>query len=753
MNIKNLTKSVSVLACGALVLASCQSKDVYDPSSKAAEQQAKYEQTFTEQFGNVASDQLWNTAESFTVTVSTANLGVVRIYTSYPTAAGATYLASETLQAGTTKTFNLAKPQDVETLYVAFFDEDGAVVVKPITDSGETVEFGDGTSNGAKAYGLKTRALTGSTFTYGSDAADDAYASSIPSDAKEVSQYHQTQSGNYYVSESTTKVNCWSGNCNIYFGSGNYTIKEWYTRDNTNVYLLPGANVTFTSELNENYNGNNWYIAEGATLSAEKISYNFQLYNRGTIKSKDLYLYAGAYIYNANTIEVTGEVAVKNNDAQIVNGGTLTATNLSVEGSGSVQNLETMNISEKTVVNSNGCGWQNDGTYYTGEFLYQAGSSSVINNCKLTCDDFKMILGDGNMADKCFKLSGEASIVCKNFAMGIGYLLMESNSQVAVSEKAIFGITKADYGVYGVGDDYAVFHAPTISKGSVTSYSAGNIGVQEQASRSQGYEVSYYGQLVVASDNHFAQGYSGQYPYYYVDEENVKMYVKGESTAKVISISESQCHPAYNPTDDPTPTPDPTDPTDPDPEPTPDPDDPDEAQIYTVAFEDLGSTDDFDFNDVVLYVEYAAGETTATVYLMAAGGTLAAEVYYGSDKLFSIGAKTDAQMYSQGNTKKFNGVLDWTMITVGSDFDMSKTATTSQFSITVNNSSSTYTINPNTAAGAQPQAIVIANEWAWPTERTNIGTAYPKFTSWVSDSSVDWASSPSGSVIKPTNWK
>ena len=49
---------------------------------------------------------------------------------------------------------------------------------------------------------------------------------------------------------------------------------------------------------------------------------------------------------------------------------------------------------------------------------------------------------------------------------------------------------------------------------------------------------------------------------------------------------------------------------------------------YFIAFEDLGGTFDFDFNDVVLEIDYVSGYEGAEVKCVAAGGTLPVEVYY-----------------------------------------------------------------------------------------------------------------------------
>ena len=61
----------------------------------------------------------------------------------------------------------------------------------------------------------------------------------------------------------------------------------------------------------------------------------------------------------------------------------------------------------------------------------------------------------------------------------------------------------------------------------------------------------------------------------------------------------------------------------------PDPDPvPEQTPQWIIACEDLGSTEDYDFNDIVFSVTHKAGETTATITPMAAGGVYKAEIYY-----------------------------------------------------------------------------------------------------------------------------
>lgn len=169
------------------------------------------------------------------------------------------------------------------------------------------------------------------------------------------------------------------------------------------------------------------------------------------------------------------------------------------------------------------------------------------------------------------------------------------------------------------------------------------------------------------------------------------------------------------------------------------------TETATFAFEDLGATNDFDFNDIVLYVnaKYSSKGNTLEIRLVAHGGTLPASVYYDKKKLFDIdGSMTNTTNYNKDDVKS-------TTITMPAGFDLSSSYYTSKFKIIVNDTHSTYTISTDNKSKA-PQALVISGEWQWPAEQVNIGDAYPTFNDWAKDSKAarDWYKNPTaGKVI------
>jgi len=99
-----------------------------------------------------------------------------------------------------------------------------------------------------------------------------------------------------------------------------------------------------------------------------------------------------------------------------------------------------------------------------------------------------------------------------------------------------------------------------------------------------------------------------------------------------------------------------------------------QSMTWTVACEDLGSTGDIDFNDIVFSVNYVSGSNEATVTPLAAGGIYKAELYYGNDKLGEIhellGATGTDGSYPMINTTSKTATAKTIKNGVGSNFSM-----------------------------------------------------------------------------------
>lgn len=194
-------------------------------------------------------------------------------------------------------------------------------------------------------------------------------------------------------------------------------------------------------------------------------------------------------------------------------------------------------------------------------------------------------------------------------------------------------------------------------------------------------------------------------------------------------------------------------------------------QSWIVAVEDLGNTDDFDFNDVVFRVSHVSGQETATVELLAAGGTLPANIYI-KDIAEAIGA-ADGYLHVNEffgendhsvmiNTTALDHAYGKVTIKVSPDFSMADTAEQMKqnmggFFVKVNPNDNTdwvdgvYEIHPkDDVEFPVPQMICVPDSWTddagntvrwcWPVERVSIENAYPRFRDWVkkAEGNEDW---------------
>lgn len=179
-------------------------------------------------------------------------------------------------------------------------------------------------------------------------------------------------------------------------------------------------------------------------------------------------------------------------------------------------------------------------------------------------------------------------------------------------------------------------------------------------------------------------------------------------------------------------------------------DDPEpESQSWIIAVEDLGETDDYDFNDLVLEVSHVSGETTATVKALAAGGIM--EIYVKHDKLGEKGhvngwfGETDhtVMINTQGGiSKQHEGFT----IEVPADFTLTGDDMGGFSFVVMKEDGTEVAIKPSSVksenkgeAVTAPLMICVPGDWEWPKERVSIETAYPDFKKWVTDSSnSDW---------------
>lgn len=192
------------------------------------------------------------------------------------------------------------------------------------------------------------------------------------------------------------------------------------------------------------------------------------------------------------------------------------------------------------------------------------------------------------------------------------------------------------------------------------------------------------------------------------------------------------------------------------------------AAIWSIAFEDLGNTLDFDFNDVVLQFKHVAGENNVDVILAAAGGTLPATLQRNSATLgkevheaFGVATNIPVNVNANGGKSK-NAIENFASFDVdGGNFSITNL---SDFSLHVvyssgNGDEETAANLPfgeaytsGTEATRAPQCLIIPGRWVWPNENKQVYEAYKGFKAWA----TGWTKDTSWSNVEETkirdNW-
>ena len=196
---------------------------------------------------------------------------------------------------------------------------------------------------------------------------------------------------------------------------------------------------------------------------------------------------------------------------------------------------------------------------------------------------------------------------------------------------------------------------------------------------------------------------------------------------------------------------------------------------WYIACEDLGSTGDYDFNDLVFKVStkttchkgYHQTNYYYTIKPVAAGGTKKAEFSLDEGKTwteihgcFGYGTPDNNGRYTMINTnaeelalsngsKGVSGVslVDqnfWETKYIGKVSDLF-----AHFKIKVEDNGQAIVIDsPET--GTAPQMILTPEGWQWPIERENIEVVYPGFTNWSQNATLDkWNESKKDELVYP----
>lgn len=146
-----------------------------------------------------------------------------------------------------------------------------------------------------------------------------------------------------------------------------------------------------------------------------------------------------------------------------------------------------------------------------------------------------------------------------------------------------------------------------------------------------------------------------------------------------------------------------------------------------IIAEDLGNSDDFDFNDVVFDV--ALNKQGATVItLQAAGGILPLYIQVGNEKV-EVHERFGVPVISMVNT----GLSQMPPVV----FRLPASNTIDDVIVSVvDKEAGEYILKAD--CGKAPQKICVPTTYEWTSERQSIESKYPKFSDWVGNTEVNW---------------
>lgn len=718
---RNVNKSIKLVALMAaasgMMLSSCTHESVYDPeyANKVLQQNWK-----DQGMGEIDPNQDWTMAMVGNVTITSNEAGTMYLFNGDPLNknTNASCIGKFAVRPGETVSAKVDLQKGTQFVYAGLYTADGALKVRPVdvSEGKINVAFGQATTRAAKKAMPNT------------DAPSQKWTPSItiptskPADAVAMpTDYNSIQGGKNYVVSSNCQINCGSP-VNIYL-EGNVKITSIsvnggssdVTGNHTKLFVLPGANVSIDQINNVGYEV---YVASGATLNFNNSNlFGCFVYNQGIVNDlgdKELNINNNSVFVNEGQLNVTKRLYCANENTQLWNIGSIKAYDFNTDGSSSTYNSGNVVVENKTSLNSSRSGWYNDGSWTTNDMETLSSSLNWINNCKLIVNNqFYINLGVSSVKQGAFIVNGGGSVVTKDLFYHTGSVVLGSKALFKVTGTATMRYSEPNRygngsGFYGEGDDYAVLQMNKVVRGVETSDN----------------NVWYCGKLYVATNDHFDQGTTGGSDHFYELFGDAQM--TGYDNAD-IKIPASECNPGYNfiPSPDPKP----------------------EAQTFIFACEDLGTSDDFDFNDIVFSVSYAAGETEATVKVLAAGGTLASQLYYDTTNLGEVhdllGAAPGDMINTLGGiTNTHNG----SKITVPSTWTLM--GNKDKFVIYVEENGVSSIVSSADVTGKAPQMIIVPGEWKWPLERVNIKDAYPQFVNWVKDvSNTEWYKSYEGDKV------
>ena len=179
-------------------------------------------------------------------------------------------------------------------------------------------------------------------------------------------------------------------------------------------------------------------------------------------------------------------------------------------------------------------------------------------------------------------------------------------------------------------------------------------------------------------------------------------------------------------------------------------------QSWTLAFENAGLDNDYDFNDVVLKVTPDTQNGKAEVKLLATGAQRKTEVYFNGTLLGEVhelfGVSTDTFVNTTSNTATKKAV---TLSPINWPQNTTMEAQRMNFSLKVYNDDGTvdreFSMKDLLNDMKSPQVLCVAGNWKWPKERIAVHVAYPLIGKWGvnfnNEEYYNWYSQPKADAV------
>ena len=794
-----LMKGLAVMALG-LTIASCNKASDFDPSALQKENEEAFNNNFQTSVldgQEIDADQSWSTAVSLPVQVS-IDLDYGEEYTVYfyttPPMMGnnEAYIGVGKVKSGETTSVSITKPTGTVELYAALYDKDSHAICKSFAFKGTNsqVEFSNKEITSTSQVARRATS-TGNRW------------SVTPQNMPNLTAYttgtlYEMEAG--FNSNGSTVVNQADGSEKHLKITGNYTgnIARLQSYSDQSVY------VTGTWTLSDNQsvtggsaivvgNGGKIIIPDGKTLATNSngtTSGMIYVLPGGTIEGAGKILFANGttnYSYNAGTITVSN---ININGGTLYNAGVIgraanTATAL--EGPSGTPDSPSLfiNLGKAyfTQVSGAGMAIHNACNIYVKGDLALGNSSKMDNGSYIECGTLH--LNGSNNGGIVLYMGNAAYMNCKGdlSVNNFGVWGPTSNNGGTIN-RAIFKINGCNYCNVANSDDPSYYMVdnveliipnPFFDEGVKNFYTGGVAGQLNSGHADYYKALLFYGWFNgqgcqgINSDNYQwvqiqEQGHQiSEEPWWVVDVPGWQGFVLKDG-ASFYKVDQSHATCIYGTSPSYTVTVDGTDNCGvninkgSDPVPTPN-------YIY-YAFEDLGTTDDFDFNDVVLRVSARNAQGKSTVQLMAAGGTMPTTVNYNGTQLGSeihsaFGAESTKTMV---NTYATDGIdrspVTLSTIDVAADADM----TNLPLGITCQgNGGSVIKVTRGVENNGRAPLVIVVNgypsgtdagRWFWPSERINISTAYTGFGAWGANvsSNTTWYQSYTQGKVFTWTW-